>query len=179
MASKVSIIPDTNRKLYLMSIPLNSFPNRAAILAHCQELLSLRKAEYLHELENLNEAASGEVKSSAGDKYETGREMIAQSRNIIERNLGETISHLETLLRMTDIPDADTREAGRKIKFGSLIETDKDWYFLGMSLGEIVFKGNAIKMISFASPIGMLLRGHTIGTELDWRGSKLKIMGIY
>ncbi|MDB5048431.1 MAG: transcription elongation factor, partial [Fibrobacteres bacterium] len=104
-------------------------PDRHAILIQCRQNLQSRKSEYLRELDNLSDAAAAETKSSAGDKYETAREMIAQARNLVERNLSETNANLDALDRMAAAPLRD------KVGFGSLVETTLGWYLVGVSLG--------------------------------------------
>src|SRR6188768_2532876 len=108
----------------------DGIPDRAALIRQCREFLEERKAEYLRELRNVDEAAAGETKSSAGDKYETAREMMAQARNLLGRNLAETEAGLDTLARMAAAPLRPI------IGFGSLVETDQGWHLLGASLGE-------------------------------------------
>ena len=152
--------------------------NRDTILQFCQASLEVRKAEYLAELESLKEAAAGEVKSSAGDKYETGREMIAQARGIIERNLGEALSNLEILERMRRAPAKNATEAISQIRFSSLVETDKGWYLFGVSLGEIEVQGGLVTLVSLSSPLGLAIRGKTAGETVAWRNSKLKILQV-
>ncbi len=147
-------------------------PDRQSLILQCRELLSGRKAEYLRELRNLDEAAAGETKSSAGDKYETGREMIAQARNLIARNLAEAEAGLETLGRMAAAP------LGDRIGFGSLVETSLGWHLIGASLGETEIGGTVVRMISLASPIGAAIRGKAKGDRIPWRGSDLEILQV-
>ena len=108
-------------------------PDRTALILECGRFLEARKAEYLRELRSVDEAAAGETKSSAGDKYETAREMMAQARALLSRNLAETESGLDTLARMAAAPLRPI------IGFGSLVQTNQGWHLLGAGLGE---KGN-------------------------------------
>lgn len=149
-----------------------SVPDRKALLELCRQALEARKREYAGELLSLDEAAAAETKSSAGDKYETGREMIAQSRNLISHNLSETVAHLETLDRMAAAPLRD------RIGFGSLAETSLGWYLVGVSLGEVEIGGVLVRTVSLASPLGTTLRGKSPGDSLPWRGSSLEILRI-
>jgi transcription elongation GreA/GreB family factor len=139
-------------------------PDRAALILQCREFLEARKAEYLRELRSVDEAAAGETKSSAGDKYETAREMMAQARSLLSRNLAETESGLDTLARMTAAP------LRPEIGFGSLVETDQGWHLLGASLGE--------RLISLASPLGAVLKGKSAGNRFPWRGSEAAILRV-
>ncbi|MEO6094531.1 MAG: 3-oxoacyl-ACP synthase [Fibrobacteria bacterium] len=147
-------------------------PDRNALLVRCREHLAAGHAEYLLELKNLDEAAAGETKSSSGDKYETAREMIAQSRNLIARNLAEAEARLDDLARMAAAPLRPV------IGFGSLVETDGGWYLIGASLGEWDISGIVVRMISLASPLGAALRGKGAGDRIPWRGAALEVIRV-
>ncbi len=129
-----------------------------------------KQAEYEREAVSLDQAAALETKSSAGDKYETGREMIAQSRSIIQRNLAEAVANGDALQRMAAAP-----MQGR-IGFGSLVETSLGWYLIGVGLGEIEFKGIRIGTASLASPLGAALKGKCPGDKQAWKGRTLEIL---
>jgi hypothetical protein len=147
-------------------------PDRQALIAHCRQALEARRADYVRELASLDEAASRETKSSAGDKYETAREMISQGRNLVLRNLAETDANLETLERMA------TATASGPIALGSLVETSLGWYLAGVSLGEIEWQGTVVRTLTLGSPLGQALRGRTEGCKVAWRGKDLAILRI-
>lgn len=147
-------------------------PDRAALVQQCGRFLEARKAEYLRELRSVDEAAAGETKSSAGDKYETAREMMAQARNLLGRNLAETEAGLDTLTRMSTAPLRPV------IGFGSLVETDQGWHLLGASLGEKEIGGITVRMISLASPLGAALKGKAAGDRFAWRGSEAAVLRV-
>ena len=147
-------------------------PDRKIILALCRQGQEARKSEYGRELVNLEEAAATESKSSAGDKNETGREMIAQSRIVIERNLAETKASLEAIERMV------SAQLRAKVLFGSLVETTLGWYLVGASLGEIEAEGVTVRTISLASPLGSALKGKGVGDSIPWRGSAIEVLQI-
>jgi transcription elongation GreA/GreB family factor len=147
-------------------------PDRTALILRCKEQLTARQAEYRRELKNLDEAAAGETKSSAGDKYETAREMIAQSRNLISRNLAEAEAGLDALARMAAAPLRPV------IGFGSLVETDSGWHMVGASLGEMEISGVVVRMISLASPLGAALKGKRAGDRIPWRGAFLEVLRV-
>jgi transcription elongation GreA/GreB family factor len=146
-------------------------PDRSAILAQCRLALESRRAEYLRELESLDQASAAETKSSAGDKYETAREMFAQARALVQRNLSETAANLEALDRMAAAPMRD------KVGFGSLVETNLGWYLIGAGLGETE-TGGTVRLISLASPMGIALKGQGAGDRVPWRGGSLEILQV-
>lgn len=155
-----------------MTPPPGGIPDRAALIRQCVEFLEARKSGYLRELRSVDEAAAGETKSSAGDKYETAREMMAQARNLLGRNLSETESGLEVLARMAAAP------LRPKIGFGSLVETDQGWHLLGAGLGEMEIAGLTVRMISLSSPLGAALKGKAAGDRFAWRGSEATVLRV-
>lgn len=147
-------------------------PDRKSILDLCKRTLGARKIEYAGELANLDQAAAAETKSSAGDKYETAREMIAQARNLIGHNLAETDAHLDAVERMAAAPLRD------KVHFGSLVETSLGWFLVGAALGELDIQGIPVRAISLASPMGTVLKGRGAGESIPWRGASFDILRI-
>lgn len=150
----------------------SAIPDRRAILDLYRHTLVARKVEYASELASLDEAAAAETKSSAGDKYETAREMIRQSRNLIEHNLAEAKANLDTLDRMVAAP------LGDRIGFGTLVETGLGWYLVGVSLGEETCGGVLIRSMSTVSPLALALKGRGVGESVTWRGNTLEILRI-
>jgi transcription elongation GreA/GreB family factor len=154
---------------------------RSHVISACRSLLLARRMQYAQELAHLDAAAENETKSSAGDKYETGREMLAQARQIVERNLSETESALATLDRMDKVI-ADAKAPSpqpTRIGFGSLVETSGGLYLLGISLGEVALgPGLKATAISLASPLGKAFLGKSMGDEVVWKGHNLRILGI-
>jgi transcription elongation GreA/GreB family factor len=147
-------------------------PDKNRALAVCREALLARQAGYRRELANLDEASAAETKSSAGDKYETAREMIAQSRRLVEANLAEAEAALATLERMAVSPSQAT------CGFGSLAETSQGWLLLGASLGEVEVDGATVRTLSLASPLGQALKGRAAGDRIPWRGAELSLLSV-
>jgi transcription elongation GreA/GreB family factor len=147
-------------------------PDKNRVLALCRRSLLARQADYHRELASLDEAAARETKSSAGDKYETAREMIAQSRRLMEGNLAEVDAALAALDRIAAAP------AQAACGFGSLAETSQGWFLVGASLGEVGVDGTTIRVLSLASPLGQALKGRRAGDRVPWRGAELSILSI-
>ncbi len=158
--------------------------SRRETLAACRALLTARQAEYIREIASLDQATAGETKSSAGDKYETAREMLAQSRNILARNLADTESGLKILERLEQalVGDADgsgNPSANSCAGFGSLLETDHGLYLLGLGLGEVVLPaGQTVTAISFQSPLGAAFKGKRTGETVATKRGALQIVHL-
>jgi transcription elongation GreA/GreB family factor len=147
-------------------------PDKSRALALCRTALLASQADYRREMASLDEAAAGETKSSAGDKYETAREMIAQSRRLMEGKVAEVDAALATLDRMASAP------AQARAGFGSLVETSLGWLLVGASLGDLDVDGTTIRTLSLASPLGQALKGRQAGDRFPWRGAELALLSV-
>lgn len=100
-------------------------------------------------------ASSNDTKSSMGDKYETGREMLQQEINNIQRQLNETLNQQSFLQKLNT-------EACTKAQNGALVKTDKGFFYISVSAGEIVFENKKIMTISNESPLAKAMFGKKV-----------------
>ena len=102
-------------------------------------------------------ASNNDTKSSMGDKYETGREMLQQEINNLQVQLNEVLKQQDFLktsfdkLRMTKKFD--------KAEKGAIVKTEKGLFFISVSLGEINFDNQKIICISPESPLAKAMNG--------------------
>ena len=131
------------------------------------------KIHYLHEAINAaKESRDNETKSSAGDKYETGRAMVQME---IEKNLAQ-LSKTETFL--TTLSKIDCSIISTKVEFGSLVITSQGTYFFALPIGKIEVEGSSVFCLSLASPIGQALAGRSVGQSIVFQGRTMKILEI-
>ncbi|MEZ0538354.1 3-oxoacyl-ACP synthase [Fibrella arboris] len=102
------------------------------------------------------ESANSESKSSAGDKYETGRAMAQLERDRHAQLLADAQRMLQELQHIDLAPPTVVRA-------GSLVKTTRGTFFISISAGRISVDGNDYMAVSAASPIGTALRGKRIG----------------
>jgi transcription elongation GreA/GreB family factor len=100
-------------------------------------------------------ASSNDTKSSMGDKYETGREMLQQEINNVQRQLNETLNQQSFLQKLST-------ETCKKVQNGALVKTDKGLFYISASLGEIVFDNQKIMTISSESPLAKEMFGKKV-----------------
>jgi len=110
-------------------------------------------------------------KSSAGDKYETGVEMIQQEMERTQTQIDQVEKQKEILNRVSLTPNTLIGE-------GSLVLTDKASYFIGIPFGELKMETGQVYCISSASPIGELLTGSKQGEHINFRDQHLIIKSI-
>lgn len=104
-------------------------------------------------LNDLNESAKNETKSTAGDKHETALAMLQIEQENTRKKLAEAIEQKTQLERINIHKKSDS------IIKGSLIKTDKGYYFLSLGLGKIIIEETTITALSPQSPLGTQLIG--------------------
>lgn len=123
-------------------------------------LISQKLYEKIQTFEKLiaeTRASNNDTKSSMGDKYETGREMLQQEINNLQVQLNEVLKQQDFLktsfdkLRMTKKFD--------KAEKGAIVKTEKGLFFISVSLGEVTFENQKIICISPESPLAKAMNG--------------------
>ncbi len=110
------------------------------------------------------QASNDDTKSSAGDKYETGRAMMQQEK---DRN---TIQLNEASKLMVALNLIGTKNTSPIVETGNLVITDNGKFYLAISAGTWVVDGVSYFAVSPASPIGMKLKGLKVGDGFELNG---------
>ena len=118
------------------------------------------------------DSSTDDTKSSAGDKYETGRAMMQQDIDRQTLQLGEAQKLKEFLNRMEPENTSDT------VQNGSLAFTNQGIFYLAISVGQVELDGQKYFVISAASPIGAQLMKQKIGGKFSFNGKDYKISAI-
>ena len=99
-------------------------------------------------INSARESANDDTKSSAGDKYETGREMMQQE---IDRNREQ----LDEAKRLKfDLEQIKPLKITENVQNGSIVSTNYGKFYIGISRGQIIMNGRNYFAISALSPIG-------------------------
>jgi transcription elongation GreA/GreB family factor len=112
-------------------------------------------------------ALLSEIKSSAGDKHETGRAMLQLEMEKASQQLSVIVEMKAILNRITFENSSDI------IRLGSLIITDKGNYYLAISAGKITIENNNYYAVSTSSPIGKQLLGKKVGAILPFNDAEI------
>ncbi len=134
-------------------------------LAHIEERIANSKKA----MEEAQAAANEESKSSAGDKFETGRAMMQRERDKNAKQLSEAVHIKQVLKQINWQRKTETVEAG------SLVITNQGAFFISISVGKIVLEEDTYFAISMATPIGKLLQGKRVGEEASFNGRVYRI----
>ncbi|WP_293957439.1 MULTISPECIES: hypothetical protein [unclassified Sphingobacterium] len=126
-------------------------------------------------LETARDSSTDDTKSSAGDKYETSREMIQQDINRYQKQLLEANKDLQQLLHIESVLNSETDVA----RVGTLVQTNVALYFIATSIGAVKIGDSNIFVISPLAPIGQLLIGKKIGDSFVFNNIDQKVDAIY
>lgn len=143
--------------------------NREAILEACFAYVHNKIAEVTLAMESAGTSLQEDTKSSAGDKYETGREMIQQDLNRFQQQISLAQEDLHTLQRIKQTEPSAT------VSLGTVLKTDKhNWYFIAISIGRLQAYPDLF-VISPVSPIGKLLLGKRKGDKINFNNESFMI----
>ncbi len=136
---------------------LNTVPLKEQLLEFCREYLKNKEQSLLEQQEELQESLTKETKSSAGDKYETGRAMLQLEREKLGFRLHELEKSKNTLSQVKIHTNKD------RITVGSLFWTDKHCYFIAISAGKCKIQESTVFCISAQTPIALQALGKQLG----------------
>ncbi len=139
----------------------------------CTAYVHQRIATAQQAILSAQQSAGEETKSSAGDKYETGREMMQQETNSNMAQLAEA-NKLLTALNQINInhPKFDT------VQPGSLVITDNGDFYIAISAGVLTCNDKTYFAVSMASPIGQQLKGKKPGQAVNINNKTYLIKSI-
>lgn len=139
------------------------------------EAVKSRIAEKIQKLEKLIEetrASNNDTKSSMGDKYETGREMLQQEINNLQRQLNESLNQQSIIQKISSDPLS-------KVQNGALVKTDKGLFYISASAGEIMVDQQKIMTVSAESPLAKAMYGLTEKQNFSVNNVTQKIVEIW
>ncbi|ABG60561.1 hypothetical protein [Cytophaga hutchinsonii] len=142
------------------------------LYTYCNDYVLERITRLKTEIKKTQSSANEETKSSAGDKYETGRAMAQLE---IEKNTKQ-LSEAEKLEGMMQAIVTD--RISEIIIPGSLVTTSKGIFYISISIGLITFQDKQYFIIAPDSPIGKLFMGKKTGDTVSWNNTVYAIQSI-
>ena len=141
-----------------------------AALAH----VNARISELSQQLQALDGDQAGETKSSAGDKFETSREMMQQQRDQLQAQLAVAKEH------RLKIELAQRATTSQSIGLGSeVLLADGRRYLIATGVGKVPLpEGGSFWVISAESPLGRALIGKVAGAGLAVSGRTVEIVKV-
>jgi len=141
---------------------------KSEIQANLRSILEKTLEEARKEYVLAKESRDSDTKSSAGDKFETGREMMQREMDKLSALVDNTLNSLNKLDRLANLPSSSV------VAEGSLVETNLETYYISIGYG----KADTIYAISIESPLGVELKGKKVGESVEMRGRIITIKSI-
>lgn len=136
--------------------------------AHVQQRIETARQA----MEAAQESANSESKSSAGDKYETGRAMAQLERDRYAQQLDGALTLEQELARINSEKEYST------VQPGSLVTTNRGTFFISISAGKLRVDNKDIFAVSPASPVGVALAGRRAGEEVTFNKMVYTIISV-
>ncbi len=138
----------------------------------CQQNIKDRINVIHQKLAGIEESRNNETKSSAGDKYETGRAMMQIEADNANRQLAQA---KEVQNKLNQIKPDKTSET---IEAGSFIRTNKGSYYIAIGLGKIKLNDKTYFCISTDAPIAKVMLGKKAGDQISFNGNTINIQEV-
>jgi hypothetical protein len=141
----------------------------AACLAYVHTRLAAARAG----MAAAQESSNSETKSSAGDKYETGRAMAQQERDRHAAQLHEAHQLLTALQKVNPELVSDL------VRPGALVTTSLGLFYISIGAGKLMTdEGTEFLAISPAAPLVRALSGTKAGEEVVFNCKKVKVEAV-
>ncbi len=118
------------------------------------------------------EAANTEEKSSMGDKYETGRAMSQLAKDMNAKQMVAFQNELNQLQKLSQLHPSKT------VSSGALVQTEQGYFFIAAAIGSISVNEVKIMVLSPETPLSKALWGKKAGDFYELNGKKQKILKI-
>lgn len=145
---------------------------KSRLYLYCMDFIMQRIATAETALQQSQEASNDDTKSSAGDKFETTREMMQQDIARTKNLLFDGKQNLQLLTSLENAPHSDT------VRNGSLVYTSNGLFYITISAGQIKLDDQQVFAISAVSPIGQLLIGKKAGDSFSFNKNEYLIKTV-
>ena len=136
------------------------------------QLLDEKIKEVQTAMVEVSESMKNDTKSSAGDKFETGREMMQIELNNNQQQLNKFLK------LKNDVSQIDPEITLSTVSFGSLVHTSLGIYFFSVALGKVMAADASCYALSMASPVGQALMDKRVGEKVEFQGREISILKI-
>jgi len=123
-------------------------------------------------LADLKESGANETKSTAGDKHETALAMLQIEQANKREQLKEIVAQKAALEKI------DPKIVAAVILTGSLIKTNRGYFFMSVALGKAVVNDITVIAVSPQSPLGKKLMGLSVGDSTEVNNTIYNIESI-
>ncbi len=134
---------------------------KQAIHFHFVQVINDKIGLYKQVLADLKESGTNETKSTAGDKHETALAMLQIEQANTRSQLNDLVAQKVVLEKINPLLSASV------ILNGSLVKTNKSYFYLSIALGKAVIDDLVVVAISPQSPLGQKLMGLKVGDKVN------------
>ena len=143
---------------------------KSLIVKFCENFIEDKLKIQQDQIARAKQSLEGSSKSSSGDKHETSRAMaqlemekagVQYQRLLQEKELQERINSLAL-------------NSSTQVSLGSLIQSPKGWFFIGISIGPVKIQGENVVIISAKSPLGAGFIGKTVGQSNSFNAVEIQ-----
>lgn len=143
-----------------------------ALLDNCIQYVKERINTAESALEDNRAGLELDSKSSAGDKYETSREIVQQE--VIRNELLLTEARtMEAVLSRINVDNSFTT-----IQNGSLAITNHGNFFFAIAVGKVEINEQDYFIISISSPLGQAFKDKQVGDKVVFNGKNYHIKAV-
>lgn len=146
---------------------------KAELKHECIHRLVNRIANISAAIDNAQQSANAQEKSTAGDKHETARAIYQAEREMNAVQLQKAAEDLAFLEKINIDLLCET------IKAGAVFSVGGKYIFVATGLGTVLFKALEIMVISVQSPLFMSLQGKRQGDHTKFLNKEEEITLVY
>ncbi len=139
---------------------------------YCTHYVQERIDSFQKAMKEAQDSANSEEKSSAGDKYETGRAMMQIERDKNAKQLEETLKLKKALSVFSP------QQTHTQVALGSLVYTQEGTFYIAISAGKISIDGTTYFAIAPTSPLGLAFMNAEAGHRITFNHKTYEITSI-
>jgi transcription elongation GreA/GreB family factor len=143
-----------------------------ALLTECHKIVDSKIHQFQENIKRSQEALYENTKSTAGDKFETGRAMMQADINKAEAQLAKTITLkkvLQTLGITKVLPTID---------MGAVVITNKGNFFISVAAGKVKVDDKTYFTMGGSAPLAQEFMGKQKGDNCSFNGMKYEILDV-
>lgn len=142
------------------------------VLERIRMLLNEKKESLQRMILDLQAGLANDTKSSAGDKYETSREMSNQELEKIAVQLQETSRQLALLHQLQQV------QTSSSVQTGSLVRASNGTFLIGIPAGAISIEETTVFCISANAPLAQAFLHKKAGESFVYNGISIVVQAI-
>lgn len=146
---------------------------KTELVAKCVGIIEQKLATIDGELARTQESANEETKSSAGDKYETGRAMLMLEKEKLAGQKGQLLQQLKPFKSMDVKKEMDT------VELGALVRTNSSIFFISAGIGQVEVSGEIVLAVSAMAPIVQAMLGKAKGDQFEFNRNTFQILAVF